>query len=253
MRRSGLWLVCCVCLLLSACTGGPPRAPVEQRRGIEKTDPYAETHMVARGDTLYAIAWRYGMDYRTLAAINNISPPYTIFPGQVLALRAGRAIPAPPIKQPATPPPAVTKSSPPRVIKSDGRGGDKESGSVAVAAWTWPTRGQIVRKFSGTVHKGVDIDGEAGDRVNATASGRVVYAGSGIVGYGQLVIVKHNEDYLSAYGHNQRLLVGEGETVAAGQQIAEKGSSGTNSVKLHFEIRRRGKPVDPLELLPSGR
>jgi lipoprotein NlpD len=248
MRRSGLWLLCFVCLLLPACAGDPPRAPVEQRRGIEKIDRSAEKHLVVRGDTLYAIAWRYGMDYRTLAGINNIPPPYTIYPGQVLALRAGSAMAAPQVKKPATAPPAVTKSSPPRVIKSS-----DENAARAVDIWTWPTRGQVVRTFSGTVHKGIDIDGEAGDRVNATAAGRVVYAGSGIVGYGRLVIVKHNEDYLSAYGHNQRLLVGEGDTVAAGQQIAEKGSSGTNSVKLHFEIRRQGKPVDPLKLLPPGR
>jgi lipoprotein NlpD len=248
MRRSGLWLLCFVCLLLPACAGDPPRAPVEQRRGIEKTDRSAEKHLVVRGDTLHAIAWRYGMDYRALAGINNISPPYTIYPGQVLSLRAGSAPPAPQVKKPVTAPRAVTKSSPPRVIKSS----NGKAGS-AVDTWSWPTRGQVVRRFSGTVHKGIDIDGEAGDRVNATAAGRVVYAGSGIVGYGRLVIVKHNEDYLSAYGHNQRLLVGEGETVAAGQQIAEKGSSGTNTVKLHFEIRRQGTPVDPLKLLPTGR
>lgn len=248
MRDSALWLLCSVCLLSAACAGDPPRAPVEQRRGIEKTDRYVENHTVVRGDTLYAIAWRYGMDYRTLAGINNITPPYTIYPGQRLALRAGRATAAPPVKKPAQPPSAVTKSSPQRVIK---RSGDKAG--PAVATWSWPTRGQVVRKFSGTVHKGIDIDGEAGDRVNATAPGRVVYAGSGIVGYGRLVIVKHNEDFLSAYGHNQRLLVGEGDTVAAGEQIAEKGSSGTNSVKLHFEIRRQGTPVDPLKLLPSER
>ena len=108
----------------------------------------------------------------------------------------------------------------------------------------------MVRKFSGTVHKGVDIDGRAGDAVQATAAGRVVYAGSGIVGYGKLLIVKHNEVYLSAYGHNRKLLVAEGDNVTAGQKIAEKGSSATNSVKLHFEIRRGGKPVDPLSLLP---
>ena len=108
-----------------------------------------------------------------------------------------------------------------------------------------------MRGFSGTVHKGIDIGGKAGDPVRATAAGKVVYAGSGIVGYGNLLIVKHNDVFLSAYGHNRRLLVSEGATVVAGQQIAEKGSSGTNAVKLHFEIRRGGKPVDPRGLLPS--
>jgi lipoprotein NlpD len=109
----------------------------------------------------------------------------------------------------------------------------------------------VIRGFSGTVHKGIDIDGKAGDPVRAVAPGMVVYSGSGIVGYGNLLIVKHNELYLSAYGHNKRLLVKEGEGVKVGQQIAEKGSSATNTVKLHFEIRREGKPVNPDKLLPG--
>jgi lipoprotein NlpD len=100
------------------------------------------------------------------------------------------------------------------------------------------------------VHKGIDIAGTRGDTVVATAAGKVVYAGTGIAGFGELLIVKHNEQYLSAYGHNDRLLVGEGDTVAAGQKIAEKGSSGTDTVKLHFEIRKDGKPIDPVRLLP---
>jgi lipoprotein NlpD len=120
-----------------------------------------------------------------------------------------------------------------------------------VAAWRWPAKGKVIRGFSGTVHKGIDIDGKAGDPVRAVAPGMVVYSGSGIVGYGNLLIVKHNELYLSAYGHNKRLLVKEGESVKAGQQIAKKGSSATNTVKLHFEIRREGKPVNPDKLLPG--
>jgi lipoprotein NlpD len=107
-----------------------------------------------------------------------------------------------------------------------------------------------VRKYSPTVHKGIDIGGRRGDSVVAVAAGQVVYAGTGIVGLGELLIVKHNHIYLSAYGHNSRLLVAEGDSVAAGQRIAEKGSSGTDSVRLHFEIRKEGKPIDPLRLLP---
>lgn len=107
-----------------------------------------------------------------------------------------------------------------------------------------------MRKFSATVHKGIDIAGDEGDPVIAVAAGQVVYAGTGIPGYGELLILRHNTRYLSAYGHNDRLLVGEGDRVNAGDQIATRGSSGTNSVKLHFEIRENGKPVDPMSLLP---
>jgi len=108
-----------------------------------------------------------------------------------------------------------------------------------------------VREFSGTVHKGIDIGGNRGEAVQAVADGMVVYAGTGIVGFGELLIVKHNDTYLSAYGHNDRLLVKEGAIVRVGQKIAEKGSSGTDTVKLHFEIRKEGKPIDPLRLLPK--
>ncbi len=119
-----------------------------------------------------------------------------------------------------------------------------------VSRWRWPSGGPVVRRYSSTVHKGIDIGGQRGDPVEAVANGQVVYAGTGIVGLGELLIVKHNEVYLSAYGHNHRLLVSEGDTVKAGQRIAEKGSSGTDSVRLHFEIRKAGKPIDPLRLLP---
>ena len=111
--------------------------------------------------------------------------------------------------------------------------------------------GPVTRGFQANVHKGIDIGGERGDPVRAVADGVVVYAGTGIVGFGELLIVKHNDVYLSAYGHNDRLLVGENAVVRAGQTIAEKGSSGTDTVKLHFEIRQEGKPVDPLRLLPK--
>jgi lipoprotein NlpD len=244
-----------LCLLLAGCSGSPPRAPVEDRHGVPSTVSAPDRYAVKKGDTLYSIAWRYGRDFRELARINGIAAPYTIYPGQPLRLRGSAPSPVAATREsaaPAKPPPArpapapVTKASSPRVTNDAAGDMDRK-----VAAWRWPTRGKVVRKFSGTVHKGVDIDGKAGDPVLATAAGTVVYAGSGIVGYGKLLIVKHNQDYLSAYGHNQRLLVKEGERVAAGEKIAEKGNSATNAVKLHFEIRRGGKPVDPLKLLPK--
>lgn len=260
MGRPG-WIF--LCLLLAACAG-QQQAPVEDRRGQVKTTERPDTYTVRRGDTLYSIAWRYGVDYRHLARLNKIDSSYTIFPGQELKL-AGRvptrsskpangskATPAPktaastPAKPPTAPAAtAVTKASSPRATNTS-----SVDDNARVSSWLWPTSGKVVRKYSGTVHKGIDIDGKAGDKVQATAAGKVVYAGSGIVGYGNLLIIKHNEVYLSAYAHNRSLNVAEGDRVKAGQQIAEKGSSATNSVKLHFEIRREGKPVDPLKLLP---
>jgi len=117
--------------------------------------------------------------------------------------------------------------------------------------WQWPGRGLVLRRFDSDLHKGIDLGGERGDPVVAAASGRVVYAGSGIAGYGLLLIIRHDNEYLSAYGHNDALLVDEGDTVRAGQAVARMGSSGTDSVKLHFELRRRGRPVDPLARLPG--
>ena len=106
--------------------------------------------------------------------------------------------------------------------------------------WRWPSTGPVIRKYSATVHKGIDISGRLGDPVVSVAPGKVVYAGTGIVGFGELLIVKHNDTYLSAYGHNSQLLVREGQQVDAGQQIARKGNTGTDTVKRHFEIRREG-------------
>ena len=119
--------------------------------------------------------------------------------------------------------------------------------------WQWPAQGALIRPFTtrGVEHKGIDIQGKIGEPVVAANSGKVVYAGSGLVGYGQLLIVRHDDRYLSAYGHNSRLLVREGDTVKGGQRIAELGDTGTSSPRLHFEIRRDGQPVDPLVLLPA--
>ena len=122
--------------------------------------------------------------------------------------------------------------------------------AAKITGWRWPSAGRVTRRYSASVHKGVDISGRRGDPIYAVAAGKVVYAGTGIVGFGELLIIKHNDIYLSAYGHNDRLLVQENDVVRAGQQIAQKGSSGTDTVKLHFEIRKEGKPIDPLRLLP---
>ncbi|MDH5171630.1 MAG: peptidoglycan DD-metalloendopeptidase family protein, partial [Gammaproteobacteria bacterium] len=157
--------------------------------------------------------------------------------------------PEPGAAEPATtvaraPTPAPTPAAAPTPARAPTPG-------ARVAAWRWPATGVVTRGYSSSVHKGIDIGGNRGDPIYAVADGTVVYAGTGIVGFGELVIVKHNDIYISAYGHNDRLLVKENDVVGAGQIIAEKGSSGTDTVKLHFEIRKEGKPVDPLKLLPG--
>lgn len=265
------WLTALVLCSLLACGGNPP-APIEDRYNRSPVVS-SSGYQVQRGDTLYSIAFRYGMDYRKVAAANNIPAPYTIYPGQALTLREA-AVPVPTPAPPPRPTTATTSkpvakapaagttvavsravTSPPVVTKSSSATAKKSNSNTVytgstVSSWRWPASGRVTRGYSSSVHKGIDIAGKRGDPIVAVAAGKVVYSGTGIVGFGELLIVKHNEVYLSAYGHNDRLLVAEGDTVRAGQKIAEKGSSGTDTVKLHFEIRKEGKPIDPLRLLP---
>ena len=278
-RRRGLLPVLCpvlVACLLHACADKPP-APIEDRSRGGTARP-EQRYTVLRGDTLYAIAFRYGFDYRRLAAANSIPAPFTIYPGQALVLREAD----PP--RPTAPPVAATRASKrsdpgARASSStrgasDGRAPEPKvapvakaatreprptastspppaTGNVAVRGWTWPASGRVIRGFDANLHKGISIVGERGDPVRATAGGRVVYAGSGIAGYGLMLIVRHNDEYLSAYGHNDELLVAEGSVVRSGQTIARFGNTGTDRVQLHFEIRREGRPVDPRRLLPE--
>lgn len=198
------------------------------------------TVTVQRGDTLYAISRRTGILAQDLAAWNGLSSPNTIHPGQTLRLY-----------------PAGAASSAGTATRSSSSTG---TSSAAVAApinsgiaWRWPADGAVVGNYVAgeTTKQGVDIAGSAGQAVRATADGVVVYSGAGLVGYGELIIVKHNEQWLSAYGHNRKRLINEGQHVKAGQQIAEMGHSGASRDMLHFEIRYNGKPVDPLLYLPK--
>jgi len=242
--------------LLTACSGGAAYAPVIERKTVSKQLP--SSHIVVRGETLYSIAWRYGIDFRGLVSTNNIAVPYTIYPGQKLMLRAASVTAAGVVSNKASKTISKTASKrggqsvaarPPvkKAVKSN-----VGANSVAkLGAWRWPIRGKVITPFksASAVHKGVDIRGKLGEPVYAANSGKVVYAGSGLVGYGKLLIVKHDRQYLSAYGHNSKLLVKEGALVKAGQKVATVGDSGTDKVMLHFEIRRNGKPVNPLGLL----
>jgi len=231
-------------------------------------------YIVQPGDTLYAVAFRLSMDYRTLAEINNIDPPYVIRVSQSLkTIGAGsRALDDTAAVAPAQS--VVVEpgrlGSPPRQTSPASAGQQAEAVrpepgppshtlSTAKSAtpkgpvdrWIWPAAGAVSRPFSGERHKGIDLAGQRGAPVMATAPGVVVYAGTGVTGYGALLILKHNDTYLSAYGHNDELLAVEGEQVKAGQVIARMGSTDADSVKLHFEIRRDGRPVNPTGLLPS--
>ncbi|MDC8015269.1 peptidoglycan DD-metalloendopeptidase family protein [Tahibacter soli] len=352
-RARRAWPLLAVLAVLAGCASTPP-APVEDiaiddrappPRVVERVPaPSAATHRVVAGDTLYSIAFKNGLDFREIARINRIEPPYRIYVGQELALADARverepvASAPPPVAPPAAPSPvassppdanprfrveelppdssrpvASASPSPGKLLPPAPPAPDKgtpiakppqQSASVApvpgavppapppavpppsaatvepktpalapgantaaVAApgpsaptltsggitWRWPASGKVVGTFVGgdQTRQGVDIAGNAGAPVLAAADGSVVYSGNGLLGYGELIIVKHSSAFLSAYGRNRKRLVKEGDTVKAGQPIAEMGSSGTNRDMLHFEIRRNGKPVNPLEFLPA--
>nr|WP_218644073.1 peptidoglycan DD-metalloendopeptidase family protein [Pseudomonas gingeri] len=229
-------------------------------------------HVVVRGDTLFSIAFRYGWDWKALAARNNIPEPYTIHVGQAIRFD-GRSNSTPAVatstttssssssskititRRPVTAagtPAATSSATPAATPAATAAATPTPPPGPAPKGWAWPSNGILIGKFSsnGSLNKGIDIAGDLGQPVLAASDGSVVYAGSGLRGYGELVIIKHSDTYVSAYGHNRRLLVREGQQVKVGQTIAEMGSTGTDRVKLHFEIRRQGKPVDPLQFLP---
>jgi lipoprotein NlpD len=314
-------------LILAACASNPSAPVVDLSGNADSTAsatavpavrpaPASGTYRVVRGDTLYAIAFRRGLDYRDVAAWNRIPPPYRIYAGQDLRLdgapsnahpapaatstvaaattstaaaaATGTATPKPapdrpgmfedvppapnpapavaaqlstdtvtakpppvPSSKPVVPEPAAKPpmaEAPPPLHVAD----DSVASSNGVA-WRWPGRGSLVGTFVGgdQTRQGIDIAGKAGDPVLAAADGEVVYSGNGLLGYGELIIVKHNANFLSAYGHNRKRLVQEGDKVKGGQQIAEMGSSASARDELHFEIRKNGKPVNPIDYLPA--
>lgn len=202
-----------LCLYLGGCSSTHHMAPVED---------LCTVHVVMSGETLYEIAWRYGKDYRDLVQYNQIRSPDTIYPGQTLHLQPTKKA-------------VLAKSS-----------------TVLSGGWVWPVKGKIVKTFSlkgVNPNKGIDLAGTRGTPVCATADGMVVYSGNGLRGYGQLIILKHTEEYLSAYAHNDQILVKEGAHVKQGQIIAKMGQTEADRVKLHFEIRQNGQPIDPRHLL----
>lgn len=320
-----LVVLCCVIAVVAGCASRRP-APVIDRLPPAAAKPAApsaapapqpETYVVKRGDTLYSIALDQGVDWRDLAAWNQLSDPTKLSVGQALVVRRPGSVAEGPVtvspvapSQPiavrplgadapsATAPPAGALRTEPkgeRLPYSDENLAALQRSDTARAAvpakpeppppvaapapkpeappvarvepapspkpepdgpeervdWSWPTAGKVVGNFNGAGNKGLDIGGRVGDPVYASAGGKVVYSGEGIPAYGKLVIIRHNGTYLSAYAHNSQILVKEGQSVSKGQKIAELGSSGADTAKLHFEIRRLGKPVDPLQYLPN--
>lgn len=241
-----------------------PLAPVSdlsirsQEYPVSKPLPLNGRHIIRGGETLFSIAWRYGIDYKKIANLNNIHSPFRIFPGQVLLLDKKSIEQSKSISKAAKNPKnpsyiADSYKKPQDKNKEIHQKDSHESQKGVKIYWSWPVGGEVIEKFSvkGIGNKGLDFSGIKGSRVKAAASGKVVYSGNGLRGYGNLIIIKHSDVFLSAYAHNSRILVKEGDVVKAGEKIAEIGSSGTNREKLHFEIRRRGKPVDPLRYLPK--
>ena len=256
---------------LFACTS-TVKAPVDSRSKTLSRDKQAsysqsdnagpstkagrDYHVVVKGDTLYSIAWRYGHDYRNVARWNDISANYVIYPGQFIRLKpdpnkAKSLKPGPIVSRKKGSLSTAKKTAP--STKAAGKVRSKQSSGLSgKIIWRWPTRGKLVKLNTPSSKKGVDIAGRAGQKVNAAASGNVVYSGSGLLGYGKLIIIKHNDTFLSAYAHNEKLYAKEGDKVKAGQQIATMGLGSKGRPILHFEIRQDGTPVNPLRHLPKS-
>ncbi len=263
-RTLSLFAAAIASLVLASCSSSVVRETSSSTSSrapqrIVSQPKYGATVKVQRGDTMYGVAFRNGIDFRDLAAWNGVASPYTIYPGQSLKLypptggsqSASASTSRPPTTtatgrpKPVTP----TTSAPTRPVATSTPASPASSGF----SWRWPADGAVIGRFaSGDATKqGVDIGGSSGQPVRAASDGVVVYSGGGLVGYGELIIIKHSESWLSAYGHNRKRLVNEGQNVKAGQQIAEMGRSGAARDMLHFEIRYNGKPVDPLLYLPK--
>jgi lipoprotein NlpD len=228
-RSACLIVLAALLAVFAGCVSDPPRSTST-----------ASTYTVKSGDTLYSIAWRHGMDYRDIARMNGIGRDYAIKPGQVLRLQAGARV-AQAKPQPTTKTPQKTAS---RAAPSVHAG--------PPVAWSWPVQGgraTLTTRPNGG--QGLMIAGQLGQEIRAAGSGRVVYMGSGMLGYGQLVIIKHNDTYLSAYGHTQAVRVREGDAIKASQAIATMGAGPNGDPMLYFEIRVHGQPVNPSLLLPK--
>ncbi len=245
---SKIIMALCLNVAVVGCSHDPAKVQIKELRSRPKVTK--GFHIVNKGESLYSIAWQYNRDFNEIARVNGISDPYIIYPGQRIDLGLKRRVGRSPVVASKSSSKAEKIDS---VKKSTAKSAKNITKKTKVSGWLWPVPGSVIETFSisGRINKGIDIRGKLGDSVKAAAAGEVVYAGSELNGYGKLVILKHNSSYLSAYAHNRELFVREGNSVKAGQKIAEIGSTGTTEPKLHFEIRRNGKPVDPMGYLPK--
>lgn len=262
-------------ILLFGCSTQQKPAPVIDATGKAPLNKRVKNsikgvdYTVKKGETLYSIAWRSNSDVRGLANLNKISSPYNIYPGQKIILVA-KSTQTSKNKSSSE---SLQKQQQKQIKKAvaqkkkqayggnvrEQKTGNKSPTKIAdtpnfsqkIRKWKWPAKGKVIATYSSTQQgkKGIDIAGTKGDNIKAAADGKVVYAGDVLRGYGKLVIVKHNDDYLSAYAHNHRILVEEQQVIKAGQVIAKMGDTGTQRVMLHFEVRFRGKSVDPMKYL----
>lgn len=312
-----LLLINFLVILITGCASSMP-APVENRNAQKTStspskpmkntgsDWRPDSYTVKKGDTLYSIGLNHGLDYREIAAANNIYEPYTINIGQKLSLNSlkkedasttnattyenedgviispidtGADVTATPSETtvaestvtpvlthpkairepysteafnriPEVKKPTVVATLP--TLPETEKPQTETPKTAQKSVWSWPTQGKIIGRFNGSKNKGIDIAGKKGQSITASGPGKVIYAGSDLRGYGKLVIVKHSTTYLSVYAHNNKILVKEGQVVKSGQKIAAMGNTDTNTVKLHFEIRERGKSVDPEKFLPQN-
>jgi len=246
-----------LCVGLQGCASRPSPEPTASNR-VSNSSVVPEFHVVQRGDTVSKIAARYGLSYPEIGRINQLDSQYTIYPNQRLRLPRGSThtatqVAARPANSTAvrTPPPIRSQPLPPAAATTSSVTAIAAPALAQGIAWQWPTRNPILQEFNQAAQiKGIRFDGKLGDPVWAAAAGTVVYANNGLTEYGNLVLLRHPDGYITAYAHNQRLLVQEGQTVDIGQPIAEIGNSGSSRVMLEFQIRKNGKPVDPKQVLP---
>ncbi len=266
---------------LTACSSRSKPAPVVTVYGSTplktsvKNSINSNEYTVRQGETLYSIAWRANSDVRQLAKLNNIRPPYNIYSGQKLFLvskNKGKSAKASSSKHSSKNQTKSSNRTSTKVVKNTIASSKKQAYgenvskkkiersnlpksnfSQKISHWQWPVKGNVIAKFSSKAqgNKGIDIAGRRGTSIESAASGKVVYAGSALRGYGKLIIIKHNDDYLSAYAHNDKILVKEQQQIKIGDVIAKMGNTDAQRVMLHFEVRFRGKSVDPLKYLPK--